>query len=115
MRLVFARALLVLDAMVWLAIAVATMGRPSAIGSRAAAAVIAVLMVGNAAAFVLCSWSLGRAGRWLALGVLIVNLVLTFADEFGLLDVVTGLLGLAIVALLLWPTRRAAPAARTRS
>lgn len=69
-----------------------------------AAWIIAVLMFGNAGAMLLSGILVGRRSRngyYFALAVLAVNILLTFTDEFGALDLVTLLVDLVLLALLL--------------
>lgn len=65
---------------------------------------IALLMLGNAGAFLLAGLALNRPGRltWLfTLGILAVNIILTFTDEVGALDLITAALDTMIVGLLI--------------
>jgi hypothetical protein len=72
-------------------------------GHMAMYAFLGVLMVGNAAAMLLCGWGLVRY-PWLfyplGLVVLLVNIPLTLTDEFGFFDLVTLIIDLALLALL---------------
>ena len=73
------------------------------------AAIIAILMFGNAAAMLLCSFGLGKQqARYftLALVVLIVNIVLTVTDEFGLWDFITLVLDIVLLVLLVVTRKR---------
>lgn len=66
--------------------------------------VIALLMLGNAGAFLLAGLGLSKPRRltWLfALAVLAVNLVLTFTDQVGALDLITAAIDLVILGLLI--------------
>lgn len=100
-----AQALFYANAAIWVVLAAATVWRMAG-GSaeqRVSAVVIAVLMLGNAGAMLVSGVGLGRRSRpfyLLALGVLLVNLVLTVTDQVGLLDVLTGALDLALLGLL---------------
>ncbi len=96
--------LFALNAVIWLAIGAATLLRQSGRGSSVGIWVLAVLIAGNAAAMAVCAWGLGQRGKlfiYLALLVLAVNILLTFTDQFGLLDLLTLLLDLVILALVL--------------
>jgi hypothetical protein len=67
-------------------------------------AIVALLMFGNVAAMLVSAWLAGKRWKWgyfLALAVLLANILLTFTDQFGFLDLVTLLLDLAILGLLL--------------
>lgn len=101
-----AQALFVLNAGVWLLIGIASVlrMRQSDASQTITAAAIAVLMLGNAAAMLLAGWGIGRRSRLFLLfawAVLAVNILLTFTDQFGLLDFLTLLLDLVLVALLI--------------
>ena len=74
------------------------------VGQQSAALIVGILMVGNAGAMLVSGIGLGKRSRLFylfALGVLLVNLVLTVTDEFGLLDLLTGVLDLALLGLLI--------------
>lgn len=71
--------------------------------------IIAIFMFGNAAAMLLSGVliaRLTRLGYYFALAVLAVNILLTFTDEFGTLDLITLLIDLILLALLLVLSRR---------
>ena len=98
------RVLLLLMAAIWVKFAVVSLQR-SADGatSQSVGIVVAMLMLGNAAALGLCGWGLGPRPRllyWPTVALLTLNIVLTFADEFGTWDLITLLIDLAILALL---------------
>ncbi len=98
--------LLVLNTAVWLTFGIISLLRlslqnPEQIGVLS---IVAVLMFGNVAAFLLAAWLLSWRPKWgfyVTLAVLLVNIVLTFTDQFGLFDLLTLLLDLTILALLL--------------
>lgn len=98
--------LLILNTAVWLTFGIISLLRlslqnPEQIGVLS---IVAVLMFGNVAALLLAAWLLSWQPKWgfyVALAVLLVNIVLTFTDQFGLFDLLTLLLDLTILALLL--------------
>ncbi len=99
-------ALLVLNAAIWLSFGTISLIRMKANTSLPdfVLLIIAVLMLGNAGAFLLSAWALRtrlRGAFWLTLTVLLVNIVLTFTDQFGWFDFATLLLDLIIFGLLL--------------
>ena len=104
-----AQALFVLNAAIWLTFAIASMIRlGGSSGQTTTAAVVAVLMLGNVAAMLLAGWEIGRRSRLLYLfawAVLAVNILLTFADQFGLFDFLTLIIDLVLATLLI-TTRR---------
>jgi lysylphosphatidylglycerol synthetase-like protein (DUF2156 family) len=106
-----AQGLFFLNAAIWLGFAVWTVVRPGGIGPVSAAAgwVVAMLMVGNAVAMLLSGLGIGTRRRLFyvfALLVLAVNIVLTFADEFGVFDAATLLIDVALLGLLIAARRR---------
>ena len=99
-----AQILFFLDAAIWIALGITSLlnvARGST--SIMTAIVIGVLMFGNAGAMVLSGFGLGkwRGFYYLALAVLLVNIVLTFTDQVGSLDILTFLLDLALLVLLI--------------
>jgi len=65
---------------------------------------IAILMFGNAGAMLLASWLLGKrwkSGFYLALAVLLVNVILTLTDQFGIFDLITFILDLILLGILI--------------
>jgi hypothetical protein len=75
--------------------------------------VIALMMLGNAAAMGLAGWAIAQRGFWtfFALAVLGVNIVLTFTDQVGFLDWATFAINLAILGCW-WGSRRLLGAGR---
>ncbi len=67
-------------------------------------------MLGNAAALLLCAWLLRRPGS-LALpattAVLAINILLTFTDQVGILDVATAVLDVVLLGIVLAAFRAA--------
>lgn len=66
--------------------------------------VIAILIFGNAAAMLISGVLVARGGRlgyFFALAVLVINIVLTFTDQFGSLDLITLLIDLLLLCLLI--------------
>lgn len=101
----WARILLYANAAIWMPLAAVTVSRASggSAGERAGAIVLTVLMAGNALAMVLSGLGLRRRSRWFwlfALAVVAVNFVLTWTDEVGWVDVVTGGIDLVLLGLL---------------
>lgn len=95
-----------LNAAVWLTFGIWSMVRigRDAPGGAVTFWVIAILMLGNMAAFLWCSWAVQKQASWYrftVIAVLAVNILLTFTDQFGLLDFLTLLLDLVLLALVL--------------
>jgi hypothetical protein len=106
------------NALAWLLLGVVNLARVAGngTGQMLAMVVIAILMFGNAAAMLVCGVGLGTRQRrfyFLALAVLAVNLILTVTDQFGLLDLLTLLLDVALLGLLVWDRKSYAPLSRT--
>jgi hypothetical protein len=107
-----AQALFLLMAAIWLVIGVATLARGDLGGGSGwvAALVVGALMFGNAGAYLLAGLGIGTRWRrlffYFGLAVLLVNLVLTFTDEVGLLDWVTAGIDLVLLLLLVVTRRR---------
>ncbi len=101
-----AQALFFLNAAIWLLFGVWSVLRLSAAtsGHALTAVVVAILMFGNAAAMLWSGVTIAKRQKRfyaLALAVLLVNIVLTFTDQFGLLDLLTLLLDLVLLGVLL--------------
>ena len=99
-----ARVLFFLDAAIWLALGITSLFRVSrGPTTMITAIVIGVLMFGNAGAMMVSGFGLGkwRGFYYLALAVLLVNIVLTFTDQVGLLDILTFALDLVLLILLI--------------
>jgi hypothetical protein len=85
--------------------------------------IVAILMFGNVGAMVLCGAVLVRRQRrfyFLAVGVLMINVVLSVTDEFGVFDLVTMMIDVVLLGLLfairkryLSPSGGASPSRRT--
>lgn len=95
-----------LNTAVWLTFGIWSMVR---IGNGAPGGVmtlwiIAILMLGNVAAFLWCSWAVQKQASWYRftiITVLAANILLTLTDQFGLFDFLTLLLDLVLLALVL--------------
>jgi hypothetical protein len=101
-----AQILLYINAVIWIILAIGASLRVSQTNPESTFAIwtIAILMVGNAGMMILSGWGLGTGRRpfyYLALAVMAVNIILTFTDQFGLLDLLTLVIDLAIVAILI--------------
>jgi hypothetical protein len=100
-----ARALFLLNAAIWIALGIVTVTRMagSSSGSPLVAWIIAALMAGNAAAMLWLGVRLVKAGRRtyvMALAFLLVNILLTITDQFGLWDGITLAIDGILLALL---------------
>lgn len=109
-----ARLLFLVNAVVRLAIGLASLARQAANDALppAAALVIALLVLANSGAMALSAVVLGRRNRWaylFALGVVALNILLTFTDQVGAVDLATLALDVILLGFLLdargwyWP------------
>jgi hypothetical protein len=110
------QALFVLNAVIWIFLGALYLWQFSSDSGGLSYAdwIVAGLMFANALAMLLLALIIGKRRRiyyFLALAVLAVNILLTVTDEFGLLDLVVLLLGLAILVLLVGGRRRYLPPA----
>ena len=100
-----------LNTAVWLTLTIFSIGRigGDAPGGPVTLWIITILMLGNAAAFLWCSWAVQKQNRlyhFIIIAILGANIFLTFTDEFGLMDLLTLLLDLALLALVLSDFRK---------
>lgn len=66
--------------------------------------IVALLMFGNAAAMLISGVVVARGGKWsyfFVLAVLLVNILLTFTDQVGILDLLTLLIDLVLLILVI--------------
>lgn len=95
-----------LNAAVWLIFGVWSMARIGKGGGGTAVTlfIIALLLLGNMAAFLWCSWAIQKQAAWYRfsiIAILSVNIILTVTDQFGLFDFLTLLLDLILVGIML--------------
>ena len=100
-----------LNAAVWFGIGIFSLTRISGNNSapQFVLLVIAILMFVNMIAMLIAGWWLGRQTKWgflFAMALLGVNILLTFTDQVGILDVSTVLLDFGLVGLLLFDRKR---------
>lgn len=104
------QSLFYLNAVIWLVFSTAAILRlntlhPNALGLMAG---LALLMFGNVLALLVGGIVLGKQKRWgylLALLVLLANIVLTIADDFGYFDFIA----LALATITLWSLLKLTP------
>ncbi|MBN2393944.1 MAG: hypothetical protein JXR84_24640 [Anaerolineae bacterium] len=105
-----AQALFFLNTAIWVALGITSLFRVArGPTSMMTAIVIGILMFGNASAMAVSGFGLGTKRRgfyYLALAVLLVNIVLTFTDQVGLLDILTFALDLVLLVLLIVTRKR---------
>jgi hypothetical protein len=100
------QALFFLNAAIWLAFGIGSLVRLAHRNpdQPITAAVVAILMFGNVGAMLGAGLGLGRRRRWLytlALLVLAVNIILTVTDRFGIFDLITLIIDVALLGLLI--------------
>ncbi|MAT96682.1 MAG: hypothetical protein CL608_06020 [Anaerolineaceae bacterium] len=100
-----------LNAAVWLIFSLWSMAwvGQGTISSTVTIWIVAILMIGNAVAFLWCSWAIQKQADWyryIVIAILGVNILLTFTDQFGIFDFLTLLLDLVLLGLMLVLHRR---------
>ncbi|MCX6029164.1 MAG: hypothetical protein NT169_07650 [Chloroflexi bacterium] len=101
-----AQAVFFLNAAIWLQFGVLSLIRMAGGSPDRAitAGIVAILMFGNVAAMLLCGVGLGKQQKrfyYLAVAVLVVNILLTVTDQFGVLDFITLVIDVGLLALLI--------------
>lgn len=100
-----AQLLFIASAVIWLFLMIITLTRVSGTpGQRITALVIAIFMLGNAGAMAAAGVGIGKRKRIFfsfAVFVLLVNIILTFTDQFGLLDFITLAIDVVVLGLLI--------------
>ena len=93
-----AQALFALNALIWLAFGVFRyfVWQKTHPGNETLEVIIPLMMIVNAAGMAFCSFAIGKLKIWLyfaAVGYLLVNIVLTITDQFGVYDLITLIIG----------------------
>ena len=101
-----ARALFYLNAVIWLILGITSLIQiePDSTVPDVVLWIIALLMFGNAGAMFLSGIGIQRKNRWyyyFAILVLIVNIILTLTDQFGILDLITLVIDLFLFGILI--------------
>lgn len=101
-----AQVLFLLNAVIWLLFGAVSLARITASESvqSMTTLVVAILMLGNVGAMLVAGIGIGRRKRLLfyfGIVVLVVNIILTITDQFGLFDLITLALDLILLGLLL--------------
>ena len=107
MRLI--QGLLLLDMIVWMALGGMSLHKQAAAAAEPAnfQQTIGLMMIGNALLFGILAFYYRKTHfRMLTVVWLMVNIVLTFTDQFGLLDILTLLLDVLILVLILIQKKR---------
>ena len=114
-----AQILLALDGMVWIGLGIFSWvsqveKHPD---DEALYSLLALMMLGNALVMLLCAWLIGKRKKvfyLFSLAVLMVNLLLTFTDQFGGLDLVTLLLGVLVCGIMIFRREDFLPGTRLK-
>jgi len=111
------QALFYLNAAVWVVLGIASLALIKD-GPAYTPWIIAILMFGNAAALLLCGWGIGTRHNgflYLALVVMGVNILLTFTDQVGALDLATLAIDVILLGLLIgvWRNRNTSTTSAT--
>jgi hypothetical protein len=101
-----AQFLFYINAAIWLLLGITTLVRlaSGATDQTMTMWVVGILALSNGAAMLLAGIGIGKPNRLFfifALAVLALNIILTFTDEFGILDLLTLLMDLVLLALLI--------------
>ena len=101
-----AQILFFVNAAIWLLIGVISMTRilASSSGQHITALVIAILMLGNVGAMLIAGIGIGKRNRWFyyfGILVLLINIILTITDQFGILDFVTLVFDVILLGFLI--------------
>jgi uncharacterized membrane protein len=76
---------------------------------------LALMMFGNALVMLLCAWLIGKRKKLfylLTLAVMMVNLILTFTDQFGGFDLATLLLDMLVCGIMIFRRENFLPGPR---
>jgi hypothetical protein len=116
----FAQLLLGLNAVIWLLFAIIFLLRQTGDGSAQQTVffIIAVLMFANSGAMLVTAWLLAMRRQiffFFAIALLLVNVILTFTDQFGVFDLLTLLIDLLLLGILLARRTHFLPAGRRPS
>jgi hypothetical protein len=105
------RTLFYLDAAIWLGLGMFSLLHMASANPESALVyqIVGLMMFVNAGALLVSGYKIvtqRRSWYFFALVVLLVNIVLTFTDEFGMFDFFTQVLDLVILALLIGSWRK---------
>jgi len=111
------RNLLVLNGLVWIGLGIFSWVSQveKYPNEEALYSLLALMMFGNALVMLLCAWLIGKRKRLfylLTLAVMMVNLFLTFTDQFGGFDLVTLMLDVLVCGMMIFRREDFLPSAR---
>ena len=101
-----AQALFFANAVIWLLLGITSLGRlaGSSTSQTTAMLIVALLMFGNAGAMLVAGVGIGKQHRlfyFFGLAVLVINIILTVTDQFGVLDFITLVIDVVLLGLLI--------------
>ncbi len=104
-RIMAAQALFFINTLIWLGLAAYVLYDMAVINAnRLSAVLVGVFMLGNAVMMLVSGIMLGKRQTWayyFAVFVLVVNILLTFTDQFGTFDLLTLIVDLVLLVILL--------------
>jgi hypothetical protein len=104
--LTIARALFILNGVIWILFGLFGLYQFAASGEAqgTSTAIIALIMFANASLMIGLGFAIGKGKKrlyYLAIAVLLINIILTVTDEFGIFDFATLLIDVVLLALLI--------------
>jgi len=101
-----AQTLFFVNAVIWLLLGITSLSRlaGSSTGQTTTMWIVALLMFGNAGAMLVAGVGIGKQRRLFytsGLAVLVINIILTFTDQFGVLDFITLVIDVVLLGLLI--------------
>jgi hypothetical protein len=101
-----AQALFFANTVIWLLLGITSLGRlaGSSTGQSTAMLMVALLMFGNAGAMLVAGAGIGKQRRpfyTFGLAVLVINIILTFTDQIGVLDFISLVIDVVLLGLLI--------------
>lgn len=100
-----AQVLFFINAAIWLLFGVISLTRMASSSDQVIAALaVSILMLGNVGAMLIAGIGIGRQNRslyYFGILVLLINIILTITDEFGVFDLITLMLDVFLLGLLI--------------
>ena len=103
-KLKIARALFFLNALTWVGFGIYLFLEMTGFNNRLSAVIVAIFMLGNAAAMFISGLLIYRRIKWgyyFSVAVVALNIILTFTDQFGIADFLTLLVDIVLFMILL--------------
>jgi len=100
-----AQVLFFLNSLIWLAFGIYTLfGMAGRYPNQITLYVVGIMMLGNFGAMALSGILLGRNNKWFyyfAMFILVINILLTFTDQFGFFDYITLVIDFVLFGILI--------------